>query len=112
MSDTPWRGYKGVMPDKATLWRWRQKALALARRKGARWVCEICKRPIGNEEKRTGAYGEVTLRAPSKNTAKAKKRKLCFACWATIDVLLDQLEVTGANEHLPAEDFGEKNDEA
>jgi hypothetical protein len=97
---TPWRTYQtkhpGDVPGKDVLAKWRKQRRALAKSAGARFVCDICGRPLHR-------YGYVWLRTPRAWRVRPRKRSICFACYTSIDVLLDQMEATQAREHLPPE---------
>ena len=99
----PWKKYKGERPDKSTLRRWRKTAEKYGRAKGARWACGVCKRPIGTAGKGRGTSGWFTLYASGAWRQIGKKRRLCYACWATLDYLIDHLEATEHRDHLPTE---------
>lgn len=91
---TPWRSYKGEKPTWETLARWRLRATELARSRGAKWACGLCKRPLGPR----GAHGWVRLWWQKK-----RDRRVCYACWVTVGHLLDHMEATLHRDHLPME---------
>lgn len=91
----PWEYPKDKLPSRWTLRRWRDVANKLARARGAKRACSICKRPINQ-------WGMLRIKHP-RTYGKSRYRTLCSSCATVINTMLDVLEWYGASQNMPAE---------
>ncbi len=105
-----WHRRRVDQPAERQLRRWRRLAEKLAKLRGARWACGLCKRPIGDEAKRRGSYGRLLVRTPQGFRSRWRVRKLCYSCWVMVCAQIDRWEAQLANDHLPAEVLGRVDD--
>jgi hypothetical protein len=100
----PWRrDGRPRRPSRWTLARWRSLANKRARERGARWACDLCKRPIGNAAAGTGCYGQITLTVPGAWRQRPLRRRICFDCWTLARNYVEMCEAEGAGDRLEAE---------
>ena len=95
----PWKYPKKVLPRYDTLGRWRTIARRLARERGARTACDLCKRPLHH-------YGQLRIRHP-RSRGRSRNRTVCAPCATILIHLVDILEWSGACDHLPTEHWEE-----
>jgi len=104
----------GVLPGKRALCQWRKIAREQALEGGARWSCQICKRPIGTAattmEKATGTYGTIVLRVPGAWRSTPINRKICYSCYAYFLRMIQEAEFLFIEDHLPPEIIEEQDE--
>ena len=87
----PWRYPRDRLPSRATLLRWRKEGRRLAKKKGFKSSCDICKKPLNH-------FGRFKIWSPTTWRQAPKDRQLCEECWAVITEIVDVLEWLGARE--------------
>jgi hypothetical protein len=99
MKEPPWMKSRTSMPTARTLRRWREIAQKLAKSIGAVAACDLCKRPVAY------SFGVLWLRTPNQWRVKAKKRRICHACYEHMSEYIAELETNGAMWNLPPEEY-------
>lgn len=115
----PWHkpySKRQAVPDATTLTSWRREARLRAKaRWGARWACELCKRPIGlaatGDQPDKGVYGLLWLRAPRAYRTTMFRRKVCYECYERVAAQIREWESVLFNDHLPPQVVGKKDEE-
>jgi hypothetical protein len=103
----PWQKHREGLPPNETLRDWRVIADRYAREQGARWACNLCKRPMGvlGEKAKQMRHqpGWFALRRPAKWTTPGVKRRICLNCYMSAMQWMKEREAEGARSELPAE---------
>jgi hypothetical protein len=95
----PWQRTKANLPHRSTLQRWRVRADKLAKEKGCRWSCDLCKVALKR------CYGWVWLRVPGPWRVRPTKRRLCYSCFLQVDTFIKQLEAESCGVDWPPDEF-------
>lgn len=93
----PWY-YAKRLPNADTLARWRKRARAMAKERGANNSCDICKRPVRQ-------WGTVAVKHPKSLHGNKRTRAICSICAELLGLLIDIMEWHGASDNMPPEAF-------